>query len=253
MKKEKRFEQIMSELARRGSVDGDELAGLLGTSRATIRRDLDAMQKVGLLRRTHGGATTADTRDELPFQSKLAAYLPEKRAIAFMTASLIPEGCVIGCTGGTTVTHVIRALKEKRVTVVTNAINLAMELAGASQPEVILTGGVLRTRSYELVGHIAERTIKDFHLDIALIGVDGLDFTHGLSTFTVSEAHAAALYIDHAREVWVITDHSKIGRTAPALIAPLARASRVITDANLPGDQAERFAQAGITLTIAPL
>jgi len=252
MTREKRFERIKSELAQKGSVDGDELADLLGTSRATIRRDLDALQKIGMLRRTHGGAAKSDARDELPFHSKLAAYLPEKRAIAFMAASLIPDGWVIGCTGGTTVTYVIRALKGKRVTVVTNAINLAMELAGADSPEVIVTGGVLRARSYELVGHIAERTIQDFHLDVALIGVDGLDFTHGLSTYTVAEAHAAALYIDHAREVWVVTDHSKIGRTAPALIAPLARASRVITDANLPQDQAERFAQEGISLTVAP-
>ncbi len=253
MKRAERFERIRSELARKGSVDGDELATLLGASRATIRRDLDAMQKMGSLRRIHGGATSVDGRDELPFQSKLAAFLPEKRAIGYMTASLIRDGWVIGCTGGTTVTQVIRALREKKVTVVTNAINLAMDLASADSLEVIVTGGVLRTRSYELVGHIAERTIRDFHLDVALIGVDGLDFTNGLSTFTIAEAHAAALYIDHAREVWVVTDHSKIGRTAPALIAPLSRVSRVVTDAGLPPELAESFQKAGITLSCAPL
>jgi DeoR/GlpR family transcriptional regulator of sugar metabolism len=101
------------------------------------------------------------------------------------------------------------------------------------------------------VGHIAERTIQDFHLDIALIGVDGLDFEHGISTFTIAEAHAAALYIEHSREVWVVTDHSKIGKTAPAIIAPLSRVSRVITDGNVPADLAERLAQAGVTLTTA--
>ena len=253
MIKEERFERIRSELARKGSVDGDELAALLKTSRATIRRDLDAMQDRGMLRRTHGGATTNDARDELPFQSKLNAYLHEKRAIAVFTASLIKDGQVIGCTGGTTIAQVIKALKEKRVTVVTNAINIAMELAAAESIEVIVTGGTLRPRSYELVGHIAERTIQDFHLDVALIGVDGLDFTHGLSTFTAAEAHAAALYIDHAREVWVVADHSKIGKTAPALIAPLSRVNRVITDANVPRDLIESFAQAGLALTIAPL
>jgi DeoR/GlpR family transcriptional regulator of sugar metabolism len=253
MIREERFERIKSELARKGSVDGDELATLLKTSRATIRRDLDAMQDRGILRRTHGGATTNDARDELPFQSKLAAYLPEKRAIAVCTASLIKDGQVIGCTGGTTIAQVIKALKEKRVTVVTNAINIAMELAAAESVEVIVTGGTLRTRSYELVGHIAERTIQDFHLDVALIGVDGLDFTHGLSTFTAAEAHAASLYIDHAREVWVVADHSKIGKTAPALIAPLSRVNRVITDANVPRDLIEAFVHAGLDLTIAPL
>jgi DeoR/GlpR family transcriptional regulator of sugar metabolism len=253
MIREERFERIKSELARKGSVDGDELARLLVTSKATIRRDLDVMQERGMLRRIHGGATGVDSRDELPFQSKLAAYFAEKRAIAILTASLIKDGQVIGCTGGTTITQVIKALKEKRVTVVTNAINLAMELAAAESVEVIVTGGTLRTRSYELVGHIAERTIQDFHLDIALIGVDGLDFAHGLSTFTAAEAHAAALYIDHAREVWVVTDHSKIGKTAPALIAPLSRVTRVITDANVPQDLLGGFAAAGVAVSIAAL
>ncbi len=253
MIREERFERIKSELALKGSIDGNELIALLKTSRATIRRDLDAMQEMGMLRRTHGGATAVETRDELPFQSKLNAFLPEKRAIGVLVASLIKDGQVIGCTGGTTIAQVIKALKEKRVTVVTNAVNVAMELAAADSVEVIVTGGTLRTRSYELVGHIAERTIQDFHLDIALVGVDGLDFVHGLSTFTVAEAHAAALYIEHAREVWVVADHSKIGKTAPALIAPLSRVDRVITDANVPSNLVDAFAQVGLTLSIAPL
>ncbi|HET6450859.1 MAG TPA: DeoR/GlpR family DNA-binding transcription regulator [Spirochaetia bacterium] len=251
MTREERFERISSELARKGSVDGDELAAFLGASRATVRRDLDEMQRRGLLRRTHGGAAMVEGRDELPFQSKLSVFLPEKRAIAAAAASLIEDGCVVGCTGGTTVTLVIKALKGRRVTVVTNAINLAMELAASEGTEVVVTGGVLRTRSYELVGHVAERTIQDFHLDVALLGVDGLDFDHGISTFTIAEAHAAALYVEHSREVWVVTDHSKIGKTAPAIIAPLSRVSRVITDAGVKPDYLERFAQAGIRATVA--
>ncbi|HEY9595088.1 MAG TPA: DeoR/GlpR transcriptional regulator, partial [Spirochaetia bacterium] len=148
---------------------------------------------------------------------------------------------------------VIRALREKRVTVVTNAINVAMDLAAAESVEVVVTGGTLRTRSYELVGHIAESTIRNFRLDIALIGVDGLDFTYGLSTFTITEAQAAAMYIDHAREVWVVADHTKIGRTVPGLIAPLSRVHRVITDANVGSDVVDAFAAAGVPLSIAPV
>jgi DeoR/GlpR family transcriptional regulator of sugar metabolism len=253
MLREERFERIRSELAVKGSVDGDELAAALKTSRATIRRDLDTMQERGMLRRTHGGAVSIDTGNELPFQSKLNAFLPEKRAIGVCAASLIKDGNVIGCTGGTTVIQVIKALREKHVTVVTNAVNVAMELAAAESVEVVVTGGVLRTRSYELVGHLAERTIKDFRLDIALLGVDGLDFELGLSTFTIAEAHAAALYIDHAREVWVVADHSKIGKTAPGLIAPISRVTRVITDANISPELVDAFTAAGLGLTIAPL
>ena len=250
MTREERFERILSEVVRKGNVDGDDLVDLLGTSRATVRRDLDEMQRRGMLRRTHGGAAVMENRDELPFQFKLSMYLPEKRAIAAATAALIDDGRVIGCTGGTTVTQVIKALKGRSVTIVTNAINLAMELAASESTEVVITGGVLRTRSYELVGHIAERTIQDFHLDIALVGVDGLDFDHGISTFTMAEAHAAALYVEHSHEVWVVTDHSKIGKVAPAIIAPLSRVSRVITDSGVSPDYAERFARAGISLTV---
>jgi DeoR/GlpR family transcriptional regulator of sugar metabolism len=250
MIKEKRYDRIRSELASKGSVDVDELAELLQISRPTVRRDLHAMQVKGYLRRTHGGATVIDDPDELPFQSKVSEHLAEKRAIGAATASLIADGKVIGCTGGTTVMQVVKAFKGKRLTVITNAVNIAMELAPFESMEVIVTGGTLRTRSYEMVGHIAERTIRGYHLDIALIGVDGLDLHHGLSTFTDAEAYAAALYIEHAREVWVVADHSKIGRTAPALIAPLSRLTRLITDSKVAPDQARIMRESGITLTL---
>jgi DeoR/GlpR family transcriptional regulator of sugar metabolism len=253
MIKEKRYERIRSELARKGSVDVEELAAMLQISRPTVRRDLHAMQERGYLQRTHGGATVISDPDELPFQSKVSAYLAEKRAIGATTASLIADGRVIGCTGGTTVMQVVKALKGKRLTVVTNAVNIAMEMAPFESMEVIITGGTLRTRSYEMVGHIAERTIRSYHLDIALIGVDGLDLHHGLSTFTDAEAYAAALYIEHAREVWVVTDHSKIGKTAPALIAPLSRVTRLITDSNVTPQQAHAIRETGISLTLAEL
>jgi len=231
-------------------MDVDELAEMLQVSRPTVRRDLHEMQEKGYLRRTHGGATVVENADELPFQSKVSAYLVEKRAIGAATASMMTDGKVIGCTGGTTVMQVMKALKDKRLTVITNAVNVAMELAPFPSLEVIVTGGTLRTRSYEMVGHIAERTIRGYHLDIALIGVDGLDLHHGLSTFTDAEAYAAALYIDHAREVWVVADHSKIGKTVPALIAPLSRVSRLITDWNITADQAFAIRDAGIELII---
>jgi len=251
MIKEKRQERIRSELARKGNVDVEELAEMLQISCQSVRRDLSAMQEKGYLRRTHGGATTIEDPDELPFQSKISAYLLEKRAIGTTTASLIGDGKVIGCTGGTTIMQVMKALKSKHLTIITNAINVAMELAPCHSLEVIVTGGTLRTRSYELVGHVAERTIQGYLLDIALVGVDGLDIKNGISTFTDAEAHAAALYIEHAREVWVVADHSKIGKTAPALIAPLSRVSRLITDSNVGPDQSRMIRESGIVLTIA--
>jgi len=253
MLKEERFERIRSELAKKGIVDGDVLADILGVSRATIRRDLDILEGQGVLRRTHGGAQATDSEDELPFHSKEAAFLREKRAIGIAAADCIPDDAVIGCTGGTTVMAAIRALKGRPITVVTNAINVAMELAPSEKAQVIVTGGTLRTRSYELVGHIADRTLAEFHLDIGLLGVDGIDIERGISTFTVAEAHAAALYVSQAEKVLVVADHSKVGKIAPALIAPLSKISRLVTDPGLPPDVRAALERAGLEVIVAEM
>jgi DeoR/GlpR family transcriptional regulator of sugar metabolism len=253
MIKEERFERIRSELAKRGSVDCEELAELLGISRATVRRDLDAMETQGLLQRTRGGATPPSPDDELPFHSKLDAYRSEKRAIGALTAFLMPEGAVIGCSGGTTVMSVIKALRGRRFTVITNAVNVAMELASAESIQVIVTGGVLSTRTYELVGHIADQTLEAFHLDIALLGVDGISLDHGLSTYTIADAHTDSLYMNHAEEVWVVADHSKFGKVAPALIAPVARVKRLISDPGLGATERRALEAVGVEVLIAEL
>ncbi len=253
MIKEERFELIRGELAKKGIVDGDELAALLDVSRATIRRDLDSLEEQGLLKRTHGGATAADSEDELPFHSKLAAYSREKRAIGNAAAERMPSGAVIGCTGGTTVMSVVKALKGKPITVVTNAINVAMELAPWESAQVIVTGGTLRARSYELVGHIADRTLGEFHLDIALLGVDGIDIERGLSTYTIAEAHAAAHYMSQAERVWVVADHSKAGKVAPALIAPISKVHCLVTDPGIDPGLRSRLEAAGLEVVLAEM
>ena len=253
MIKAERFDNIKAEMTRLGVVDNEHLAARLGVSLATNRRDLSEMEALNLLKRTHGGATTMQDSTELPFQTKVASFHQEKRAIGALVAQMIPEGAVIGCTGGTTVMAVIKSLKEKAITVVTNAINVAIELAPSETTQVIVTGGSLRRRSYELVGHIADRTLEEFHFDIALIGVDGFDIAHGLSTYTMAEAHAAALYINHAEKAWVVSDHSKAGKVAPALISPLSRIHCLITDSGLDPKLRAAFEAAGLQVIIAEM
>ncbi len=253
MIREKRFELIQSELAKKGVVDGDELAILLETSRATIRRDLDALEKFGVLKRTHGGAQAIDSDEELPFHTKVMAYIQEKRSIGITTAACIPEGSVIGCTGGTTVMSIVKHLKEKEITIVTNAINVAMEMAPAKKAEVVVSGGTLRSRSYEMVGHVADRTLSELNLDIALIGVDGIDIERGISTYTMQEAHAASLFIHQAKYVWVVADHSKMGKIAPAVISPISKVSKIFTDSGTDFHMREKLEAEGIEIIIADL
>ncbi|HEY8497529.1 MAG TPA: DeoR/GlpR family DNA-binding transcription regulator [Limnochordales bacterium] len=244
--KEERHEHILSELAQRGAVSVVSVAQRLGVSEATIRRDLDELARLGKLHRTHGGAIAIDQREELPIDLKVTSYAAEKRRIGAATAALIQPGQVVGCSGGTTVAHVARALRGKRILVVTNAINIALELATSEETEVIVSGGSLRGKSLELVGPVAERTFRDLYVDVAIMGVDGISLEHGLTTYHISEAHANRVLMDQAREVWVVADHSKVDKVTPAFIGPLSRIRRFITDTEAPAPFLEELRRRGI-------
>lgn len=251
MIKPARHEQILSELGRRGSISVEEIVALLDVSAATVRRDLRELEERGLIRRTRGGATLADNQDELPYPFKVTAFLAEKRRIGATAADLIEPGMVIGCSGGTTVAQVIRALRGKRLTVVTNAVTVAAELATSPETDVVVTGGTLRSRSYEMIGHIAVQTIRDFRFDLALLGVDGLTTEHGLTTYNHLEAHVNRAFIECAQEVMVVADHSKLGKVTPALITGIERLTTLVTDADAPPEVVKPFENLGIRVVQA--
>lgn len=244
--KKHRQELILEELVQRGAVSVAALAQRLGVSEATIRRDLDELARLGKVHRTHGGAVAVDSREELPLNLKATAHAAEKRRIGLAAASLIQPGQVVGCSGGTTVAHVAKALRGKRVVVVTNALNIALELATSEETEVIVTGGTLRGRSLELVGHVAERTFRELYVDVAIIGVDGISLDQGLTTYHISEAYTNQVLMEQAREVWVVADHSKVEKVTPAYIGPLSRVRRFITDTGAPALFLEELRRLGI-------
>ena len=230
MIKSERHELILSELAKRGSLSVQHLTTILGSSEATVRRDLNELDEKSLVQRTHGGVTLRDMGDELPFSSKVTAYHAEKRRIGVMTASLIRDGQVIGCSGGSTVIQVMKALKSRPVRIVTNAVNVAMEFAQSPETEVLVTGGFFRGRTYEMVGRVAERTLRDVNLDIALVGIDGLSVERGLTTYNQAEAYVIHELVERAKEVWAVADHSKLGIIRPATMAPIDKLKKLITD-----------------------
>jgi len=249
--KEERYARIRDGLARSGVIKVEDVSDMLGISWATVRRDFAELERRGWLRRTHGGAVSTDPSFESTYSDKLMDSIMEKRQIGAAAAALIPDGSVIGCTGGTTVMHVIQALRGRSMTIVTNAINIAMEMAKDETAQVVVAGGTLRPKSYELVGHFAEQLISSFHLDIALVGVDGISMERGISTHTIAEAHTAALYIAQADSVWVVADHTKAGKNAPAIIAPLGSIKHLVTDWQFPKDLLDAFTAAGLKVTIA--
>ena len=151
MRQAERFSEVLESLAADGALDVVATAERLGVSASTIRRDLQVLEEQRMLTRTHGGAVAHDVLYELPLRYKAARKQEEKRRIAANAATRVDDGAVVGLTGGTTTTEVARALVERRaITVVTNALNIAGELAIRADVKLVVTGGTARTESYEL-------------------------------------------------------------------------------------------------------
>ena len=245
MIKAARHDRILAELAKRGAVSVQELAILLDTSSATIRRDIVELDAIGTLLRTHGGAALRDRHQEVSYDAKVMAYLPEKRRIGAYAAALIKPGATVGCGGGTTVMQMMNSMKRLSLHIVTTAVNVALELRDAPDITVMLTGGIMRARTAEVVGHVCERTLRDVNLDLAIIGADGVHSDLGFTTYNSEEAYTNRVLIDRAREVWILADRSKLGQVRPAIIHDISAANLLITDSGASPDQLEAIRQKG--------
>jgi DeoR family transcriptional regulator of aga operon len=246
----KRLDAIIERLSSNGSLGVADLADELGASPATIRRDLQLLESQRLLSRTHGGAVSRGVLYELPLRYKGARHHGEKLRIAQAAAERVQEGWAIGLTGGTTTSEVARAIVDRRLTVVTNALNIASELAVRPNLKLVMTGGVARAESYELVGPIAEMSLSAINLDAAFVGVDGIETRAGLTTHHEIEAHTNQALIDRARRVIVVSDSSKIGSVAFARICELDQVDELITDANADGSALAELRDAGVEVTV---
>jgi DeoR family transcriptional regulator, aga operon transcriptional repressor len=232
MRREERFSAILEVLANGGSVGVAELAKDLGVASATIRRDLALLEQQRLLARTHGGAVAHAVSYELPLRYKGVRHAEEKRRIAREAALHVTEGMAVGLTGGTTATEVARALADREgLTIVTNALNIASELAVRPNLKLVVTGGVVRGNSYELSGPLAEASLAMLNLDIVFVGVDGIEVRAGCTTHHDVEAHSNGTMIDRSRQVVVVADSSKIGRVTFARICPIDAVTLIISDA----------------------
>jgi DeoR family transcriptional regulator, aga operon transcriptional repressor len=240
---------ILEELSNGGSVAVADLWPRLGVSAATVRRDLELLEGQRLLSRTHGGAVAHGVLYELPLRYKSARHLEEKRRIAREAAARIQDGMAVGLTGGTTTTEVARAFVDRqRLTVVTNALNIAGELAVRPNIKLVVTGGLARSESYELVGPLAEQTLADLHLDMAFVGVDGISGDAGLTTHHEIEAHTNRALIERAGRVIVVADGSKLGAVAFARICPTSAVDELIT-AGADAGAVARLRDAGLAVT----
>lgn len=252
MRQAERLGAILEELSADGSVSVAALVERLGVSPATIRRDLERLEEQHLLTRTHGGALAQGVLYELPLRYKASRHEQEKRRIAEAAAQRVVEGATVGLTGGTTTTEVARQLVDRqRLTVVTNALNIAGELAIRPNVKLVVTGGTGRSESYELVGPLAVQALSRLHLDLAFVGADGISAGDGFTTHHEVEADTNRALIQRAERVIVVADGSKLGRATFAQICPIDMVHELITDDRGDRGEIERLRNAGLTVTIA--
>ncbi|MGA5821958.1 DeoR/GlpR family DNA-binding transcription regulator [Kitasatospora sp. NPDC094028] len=246
MLKADRTARILSHIAEAGSADVHELAALLQVSPATVRRDLQELHDQGLLHRTRGGAVTGAVNLELPLRHKHGTRQAEKRRIALAADRLVPDGAVVGLTGGTTTSELARVLAERGgITIVTNAVNIAADLIVRPEVRLMVVGGIARTTSYELVGPAAERMLAEYHLDLAFIGVDGLT-QEGCTTHDEMEAQTDRAFLRSSARSVVLADSTKVGRITFARICPLSDVHELVTDDELSAAQEEAICANGL-------
>lgn len=241
---EQRRALILDEVRRRGGVRVNELTRKLNVSDMTVRRDLDALARQGVVEKVHGGAVPVveASSHEPGFEAKSSLELGAKEAIARAAAQLVTPGSAIALSGGTT-TYALahRLLDVPDLTVVTNSVRVADVFHAASRrpgsregaATVVLTGGV-RTPSDSLVGPVADRAIDSLHFDLLFLGVHGISVEAGLSTPNLAEAETNRQFVRSARRVIVIADHTKWGTVGLSSFASLEDVDTLVTDAGIP-------------------
>jgi DeoR family transcriptional regulator, aga operon transcriptional repressor len=249
---EERRRAIVDFVNQNGRAWVHELAKKFGSSEITIRRDLDMLHERGLLYRTHGGALPirAGSESDRDLTQRELQHPREKVKIAAAAARMVKQGQSIILDSGSTTTAIARALRGfQQLTVITNAINIAGELAGGNV-DVILTGGMLRKNSFSLVGPIAEESLRRLKADILFLGVDGFDTHSGVSTPNLLEAQLNRLMVSIAARVVAVCDSSKFGRSSLSSIVPISNIHGVITDKQIPKADLRALKKAGLDITL---
>jgi DeoR family transcriptional regulator, aga operon transcriptional repressor len=257
----RRWNELLELLATAGQLQVEDAAKALGVSAATVRRDFDELAGQQMLTRIRGGAVAQGVTYDLPLRYKSEKHPSEKQRIAAVAAGLVRPGQVVGLNGGTTTTEVARALATRpdlatgspgpAVTIVTNALNIATELAVRQHIKIVTTGGVARPQSYELTGPLATGVLEQVALDIAFIGVDGIDAAAGATAHHEGEASINQLMAAHAARVIIVADSSKAGRRAFARICTAREIDTLVTDSAIPEEALNQLKDAGINVILA--
>jgi DeoR/GlpR family transcriptional regulator of sugar metabolism len=256
----KRQDQILEELLRNGRVTVEDLSQQLRVNSSTIRRDLERLDRMNLLRRVHGGAIPIDSRSyntyayEITFQENMNKQVEEKGRIARATAELIEPGDTIALSPGTTTTYLARAIRQQQIqnlSVITNAVNIAMELAGLPGINLMLTGGILLSDFFAMVGPLAEQSFNQMYVAKAFVGVTGLSPEYGLTGPNQLEALTHRVTLQRAQHTFVLADHTKLGQVALHYVLPISAMHTLITDDAASPEFIARLKKLGVEVIMA--
>jgi DeoR family transcriptional regulator, aga operon transcriptional repressor len=247
-----RLVTILNKLEEEGKVDVNSLSREFGVSEVTIRNDLGRLEKKNMLVRARGGAFKLDRVSvDFAISDKNKQNFKEKTSIGQAAARLVEEGDTIILDSGTTTLEVAKNLENiANLTVITNAINIANQLAEYKNVNVIVPGGFLRKNSLSLVGSTAEVSFRNYFCDKLFLAVDGFSSINGLSTPNVEEAHLNRIMIENSKKVIVVTDSSKFVKRSFAFIAPVSEIDVVVTDSGIPPEEQKKLENMGIQVII---
>jgi len=252
---EERRRHILDLLDQAKRVTVRELAGIFSVSAVTVRADLEALAQMGALVRSHGGAVKPHSpAPDLPISLKERVRQSEKARIGAMAASMIRDGETVIFDSGTTTAAVakcVAGLRLDSLTVITNALNIALELANLPNVRIIMLGGFLRGAALSMVGPHAEQALSNLNADRMFLGVDGIDPEVGLTTPDVLEAQLSALMIRVSREVIAVADSSKFLQRSLSVIAKLDAIHKLVTDEGIPPNMLDAMRSAGVEVIIA--
>lgn len=253
MKRYARLNALLDEMATHGHVDVEQMARTLQVSPSTVRRDLNQLTEQQLVTRTRGGAVAAGVSYDLPLRYKSSRQHPQHVRIGQAAARLIHPGDIVGLTGGATTTEVARGLASRgpagpagEITVVTNAVNIAAELIIRRHVRLVLTGGLAKPQSFELIGPFAADMLNQLDLDVAVIGADAVDPDAGIKALDPDEAQINRLMVARSRRTVVAADSSKLHARALARICDWSQVQVLVIDAEAPEPELDRIRGHGV-------
>ena len=259
-KTDKRAKEILRLLLSHGKTSVEELTELFATSPASVRRDLVRLEERGLVHRTHGGAMLAGQagsqaiwepfRFDASYRVREERFAQEKQRIALAAAELVQENETVGFTAGTTTTQVARSLRHRTgLHIITNAVNIGMELSSSNGLDTTITGGSMRwPGAFSLIGPTAIESLDVVVMDRVFVGVCGVDPDRGATTIEADEAAVFRAMTRRAKQVVVVADSSKVGMVSPAVICSAGDIDILITDDGISDEASKAFERCGVKI-----